>query len=206
MVDPSTTSSVARMNRSSLDKLVSWVGLALAALLVGAGALLQWGFAFANTTVKEQLSEQNISFSPDLTEEANPKIYQWAGKQVTDGNMAYGYANYYIAEHMAGAVAGWNAGHPDLQVGETYSEVSGAFMGLTQDPAADPAVVAELAQLRQTMFMGDTLRGLLMTTYAFWMFGQIAQIASFAAFVGAGVFLILAVLGFRHAKAANAEA
>ena len=193
------------MNRSSLDKIASWVGLALAVLLVGTGALLQWGYTFANTTVSEQLSEQNISFSPDLTEEANPKIYQWAGKQVTDGEMAYGYANYYIAEHMLGAVAGFNASHPDLQVGNTYSEVSGAFMGLMGNPDADPAVVAELGQLRQTMFMGDTLRGLLMTTYAFWTFGQIALLASYAAFAGAAVFLLLALLGFRHAKRVATE-
>lgn len=194
------------MNRSSLDKLVSWVGLALAVLLVGAGALLNWGYSFANTTVSDQLTEQNISFSPELTKEDNPKIYQWAGKQVTDGEMAYAYANYYIAEHMLGAVAGFNAKHPDLQVGETYSAVSGAFLGLAANPDADPAVVAELGQLRQTMFMGDTLRGLLMTTYAFWTFGQIALIASYAAFAGAVVFFVLAVLGFRHAKSAAAQA
>ena len=155
------------MNRRTLDSIASYLGLAIAVLLVVAGGLLNWGYSFANNTVKEQLAEQNIAFH-GLTQEANPKIYQWNDMQVTDGEMAYGYANYYIAEHMQGAIAGFTAKYPAIKVGTTYSEVSGAFMTLVKDPAADQAAVGELGQLRQTMFMGDTLRGLLMTTYAFW--------------------------------------
>jgi hypothetical protein len=60
-------------------------------------------------------------------------------------------------------------------------------------------------QLRETMFMGNTLRGLLLEAYAFWMFGQIAFYASIAAFSGAVLFACLSLLGFRHAKKANLQ-
>jgi hypothetical protein len=76
-------------------------------------------------------------------------------------------------------------------------------MQMSKDPGADQAKVAELGQLRQTLFMGNTLRGLLLNAYAFGTIGKIATIASVASFVGAGVFLILGLLGLRHAKTAN---
>ena len=56
-----------------------------------------------------------------------------------------------------------------------------------------------------TLFMGDTLRGLLLNAYAFGVVGTIAYYASIASFAGAVVLLLLALLGFRHAKAAAAE-
>ena len=69
-------------------------------------------------------------------------------------------------------------------------------------------LVKETGEVKeQTLFMGDTLRGLLMTTYAFWTFGQIAMYAAWACWIGAALFLLLALLGFRHAKnAAEANA
>jgi hypothetical protein len=52
--------------------------------------------------------------------------------------------------------------------------------------------------------MGDTLRGLLLYGYAFATVGTIAGIASIAAFVGAGVLLVLFGLGLWHARRARA--
>ena len=49
--------------------------------------------------------------------------------------------------------------------------------------------------------MGDTLRGLLLNAYAFGVVGTIALYASIASFIGAVVLLLLAALGFRHARA-----
>ena len=57
-----------------------------------------------------------------------------------------------------------------------------------------------LAGLRQTLFMGSTLRGLLLYGYAFATIGTIAGYAAIAAFIGAFVLLALVVLGMRHAR------
>lgn len=191
------------MNRTAIDRLISWTGLILAVVLLAGGGLLSWGYSFANTSVNDQLAAQDISFpaeSDTFNATTDPELVQWAGQKVTQGDQAYGYANYYIAKHMAGAVAGWNSAHPDVQVGDTYSAVSGVYMGMLYNPESDQTVLAALGQLRQTMFMGDTLRGLLMTTYAFWTFGQIAFYASIGCFVAGAALLLLAWLGFRHAK------
>ncbi len=49
------------------------------------------------------------------------------------------------------------------------------------------------------MFMGSTLRGLLLNAYAFGTIGKIAMYAAWAAFVAAAAFLVLGLLGLRHA-------
>jgi hypothetical protein len=84
--------------------------------------------------------------------------------------------------------------------GRTYSEVSGEYMKLLKDPAADQAQVKELGDLRQSLFMGSTLRGLLLYGYAFDTIGRIAGYAAIAAFAGAGLMLVLGLLGLRHAR------
>ena len=58
--------------------------------------------------------------------------------------------------------------------GRTYEEVSGDFLAMAKNPNADPAKVKELGDLRQTLFMGNTLRGMLLNAYAFGTMGKIA--------------------------------
>jgi hypothetical protein len=50
------------------------------------------------------------------------------------------------------------------------------------------------------MFKGETLRGLLLNGYAFWKMGQIASYAALVSFIGAGILLFLAALGFLHLR------
>ena len=72
--------------------------------------------------------------------------------------------------------------------------------------AAPGAQVADLekqldavTQQRETVFKGETLRGLLLTSYGFSEFGTKAAQAATVAYIGAGVMLLLAVAGFVHA-------
>jgi len=59
----------------------------------------------------------------------------------------------------------------------------------------------KLQQQKQTLFQGETLRGLLLGDgYAYWTFGQVAQYAAIASFVGAGTMAVLVLLGVRHLK------
>ncbi len=48
--------------------------------------------------------------------------------------------------------------------------------------------------------------GLLLNAYGFWKMGQIMMIAAIAVFIGAGLLLILSVLGIWHLRRAAPEA
>jgi hypothetical protein len=79
-----------------------------------------------------------------------------------------------------------------MPYGGIYSTVSAASR-------ANPTN-ATLAKEVQTSFQGTTLRGLLLEAYAFSEFGLIALWAGIAAFVLAGVMLLLVGLGLWHAR------
>jgi len=178
--------------RSTLDKLISWTGLVLAAVLVVAGGLLGWASTFINDNVTQQLRDQNITMPAGEAisdPEVKPYLEQYAGQPLENGAQAKAYADHYILVHM-------NAASQD----KTYSQVSGEFMKLSADPAADKEQVAKLGELRQTLFMGNTLRGMLLNAYAFGMMAEIAMIAMIVSFVGAAALLVLGLLGLRHAE------
>ena len=177
--------------RSALDKLISGAGFLMVAVLLVAGGLLTWAHVFINNEVHDQLSQQNITMpaKADLeTKAQHDALDQYAGQPLTTGPQAKAYADYYIAVHMDAASGG-----------KTYSEISGQYVTMTDAQKASPEGQA-LGQLRQTLFMGDTLRGLLLYGYAFATMGTIALYAAIASFVGAGVLLLLSLLGIRHAR------
>ena len=183
--------------RKTLDKLISWTGLVLAAVLLVAGGLLMYGSNFASNNVKDQLSQQDITMpsgqaiSALKSTEAQEALKPFAGQKMTNGAQAKAFADHYILEHMNAA-----------SNGRTYEEVSGEFIKMSKDASADPAQLKQLGDLRQTLFMGNTLRGLLLEAYAFGTMGTIALWAAIGAFVGAAVFLVLGILGLRHAETA----
>lgn len=188
------------MKRSALDRLAAWVGLALAVVLLVAGALLTVASSFVSGQVASQLSAQKITMPTaqaygNLPPADQAALAPYAGQEMTTGAQAQAFADHYIQAHLT-AMGG----------GKTYEEVSGEYIKMSKDPAADQAKLKELGDLRQTMFMGATLRSMLLTAYAFGTMGLIASIAAVAAFVGAAVLLVLALLGFRHAKVASGDA
>lgn len=196
------------MRRSALDKLVSAVGLALALVLAVAGGLLTYANVYINEQVKTQLSNQRITMpsgSAIEDERIKPYLEKFAGQEMTTGEQAYAFSEHYIAVHM-----------DDAGDGRTYQEVSGEYTAANKQIAADKAAgkevsqatideAAALGQLRETLFMGNTLRGMLLNAYAFWTMGQIAGYAAIAAFIGAAVLLVLGLLGLRHSKDATGE-
>src|SRR6478735_8395247 len=184
--------------RSAFDKLLSWTGLALAAVLLVAGGLLTWANVFIDDQVHDQLSMQGITMPEGDALSSLPKadanaLEQYAGSPLDTGPEAKAFADHYILVHMNGA-----------SDGQTYEEVSGQYVGMTDEQKASPEGQA-LGGLRQTLFMGSTLRGLLLYGYAFATIGTIAGIAAIAAFVGAGVLLLLFGLGIWHARRAQAR-
>ena len=195
------------MNRKTFDKIASIIGLMLAVVLIVAGAMLQWGGNFANKNVKDQLVTQKITFPTTdnpgfkaLPEADQKAMAKYAGQTMTTGAQAETFADHYIWVHMQG-IAG----------GKVYEEVSGEFLGAsaqlkaTPNDAALQAKVAQLGQQRTTLFMGETLRGMLLNAYAFGTLGKIAMVASYVMFLGGILFLILALLGFAHLRRAGTD-
>ena len=185
-----------RMKRKTFDKIVTSIGAALTVFLLVAAALLNWGATFANDSVKSQLENQNISFpaAEAMPEATRAQLAKWAEQKVTTGEMARDYSDLYIWEHMkASAVA-------TIGREATYSEVSGMYMGLVRGGSTDTAQIAKLGELRQTLFMGNTLRGMLLEAYAFGTLGVIAGYGAIAALIGGILMLILTVAGIIHLR------
>jgi hypothetical protein len=179
--------------RAVLDKLISWTGLALAAVLLIAGGLLTWANTFIGDQVDQQLTQQGITMPEgealaSLSKSDAAVLEEYAGSELNTGPEAKAYADHYILAHM-------NASSD----GRTYQEVSSEFLALDDEAKASEEGQA-LGGLRQTLFMGNTLRGLLLYGYAFATIGTIAGYAAIAAFVGGFVLLALALLGMRHAR------
>jgi hypothetical protein len=174
------------VNRRTFDALMTTAGVVVAAVLVVAGCLLLWGHQFANSNVRSQLVAQKVYFPPKGNAElADPKVgpylNQYAGRQLTNGAQAKAYADHFIGVHLQ-----------KIGGGQTYAQLSTKAMAQPNN--------AELAAQVNTVFKGETLRGMLLNAYAFWKMGQIALYAAIAAFVGAVLMLALAALGFVHLR------
>lgn len=211
--------------RSAFDKLISWTGLILAAVLLVAGGLLTWASSFVASEVANQFEMQDITMPADaaiegqvesgrLSEADAEALRPFAGTPLDNGAKARAYADHYILAHM-------NAGTPELaatlsEFGIDAESLDGWKDPLTYEAAgavarsigADEAIsdddraaaIQAVNDVRnESLFKGNTLRGLLLYGYAFATIGEIAGIAAIAAFVGGAVFIVLAVLGLRHA-------
>jgi len=191
------------MQRRTIDLVVSGAGFVLAVALIVFGVYFNDRYQFAENNVHDQLSEQQVFFpaKADLTEEERqqPGVVKYAGQQVDDGDKARVYADEYIGLHLKG-----------IADGKTYAELGGPQFALQDKITAaeesnDPALpeleaqLADLSRQRDTVFKGETLRGLLLTTYGFWQFGQEAQLAMYVSFGAAGILFVMAVLGVVHA-------
>jgi hypothetical protein len=181
------------MRRKTFDLLATVGGFVLVVVLAVAGGLLLWGNTFVTNQVHTQLAAQKIYFpaagSPEL--KALPAadaqaMNQYAGQQLVTGQQAEVWANNYIAVHLQ-KIAG----------GQTYAQLSAKAQANPKDTA--------LAGQVQTIFRGETLRGLLLNAYAFWEIGQIMLIAAIVAFVAAGIMLIMSVFGIAHMRHVPAE-
>ena len=174
------------MRRRTLDVLLTTGGLIVAAILLAAGGLATWAGNFVSDNVTTQLSAQQIFFpaagNPGLKDpKIGPYLNQYAGQQLTTGDQAKAYADHYIAVHVAAATGN-----------RSYAQVSAAAKANPKDES--------LIALKQTAFQGETLRGLLLNAYAFGTMGKIAVYAAWTSFIGAGLLLLLALLGFRHLR------
>lgn len=191
------------MRRRTLDIAFSTGGAIVAGLVLVLGLVLMSNANFARSYVADQLAEQNITFKPAeaLTEqEAQSEcLVQYAGQPLTTGKQAECYANEFIGLHlkeMADGMTFAELGTPERELREAVATAQE-----TGDPAL-PALQQELADIsrvRDTVFKGETLRGLLLTTYGFSIFGEKAAMAAIVMFFVAGLLGLLSAAGFVHA-------
>lgn len=185
------------MKRRTFDKMVTIVGVGLSVFLFVAAALMNWGYSFTNNTVKTQLSAQQITMpgaTGDAKEDASTTAFfkDNGGKLMTNGKQAQMYADYFIAFHLSSM--------------PTYAAASTANRSATAALAADPtnadlqAKADSAANTVETVFKGESLRGMLLNAYAFWQIGQIAKVGALASLVGGILLLILSVAGWVHLR------
>lgn len=196
------------MKRRTLDIIFSIGGLGIACLLIALGVVMTSNANFSKNYVHNQLTQEKVSF-PTLAkmtteEKAEPCVVANAGQALATGKQAECYANNYIGLHVK-----------SIANGATYAELGTVQSGLkAQIAAADPKAPATAAlntQLiavtgqRESLFKGETLRGLLLTSYGFSVMGTKAGQAANVAYAGAVLMGLLGLAGVAHAFSTNSS-
>jgi hypothetical protein len=195
---------VVALKRRTIDTVLIGIGVVAAVVFAVAGALLTWGHNFASDYVGDELSSQNITFpsAEALTEEGRTDLLKFADARVNTGDEAEGYASF-INGHLQGVADG--ATYADLGAVESAAKADVKAAVEAGEPQAKvdelQATADGITGQRNTLFKGETLRGLLLSAYAWSTVGMIAGIAAIGAFIAAAVMAILSVLGvFHHRK------
>lgn len=174
-------------------------------ILIVVGAAAIFGGNFAHGYVTDQLSQEGLTMPNEdgvnaLEDQASQdKLRPYIDEPMTTGPQAEAFANNYIWEHMMASSGG-----------KGYQEISGEYNALKAEipeaEQADNQELQDLGALRESLFMGDSLRGMLLNAYGWWLLGSIAF------YVGIGVIVVgvvLAGVGFgplRSKKNSNVSA
>jgi TRAP-type C4-dicarboxylate transport system permease small subunit len=173
-------------------------GVAVAAVLLVAGGLLLWGSTYVHNSVQNQLAAQQIYFPPqaafahpkagtEITPNMIPSVSQYAGQQLLTGQQAEAYADHFIAQHVT-----------DMTGAKTYSQLSAESMAQPNN--------TQLADLVNTVFKGEALRGMLLNAYGWWKVSQITYIAALISFGLGGLALIGSVIALATGRRTPAVA
>ena len=193
------------MKRRTLDILFSAGGMLLAVLLLVMGIVMTTNANFAKSYVRDQLAAQKITFktADALTDEERqaPCLVRYAGRALTTGKQAERYANSFIGLHVKTATG--NRTYAELGVPQAAlrAQVAAAKEKNAPNVADLEKQLADITATRETAFKGETLRGLLLTSFGFSEFGRKGAQAATAAYAGAGLLALLALAGFWHAFA-----
>jgi hypothetical protein len=151
--------------------------------LILAGAMAFAGGTYAQKVVHDQLAPQKIFF-PEAGAKLPADLTQYAGQQVDTAAEAKAFADDYIGLHLKG-----------IGKGQSYSQVSGAFL---KDPNNQ-----QLAQQRQTLFMGETLRGMLLNAWGWGTVGNLARLAGIVLLLLGAILLAIPLLALAATRRAS---
>ena len=184
-----------------IDSVLIGFGVVATVVFAVAGGLLAWGNSFASDYVGKELSSQNITFpsAAALTEGGRSDLVEFADQRLDTGKEAQAYASY-INGHLADVADG--ATYADLGKPESAAKAdvkAAVEAGESQAKVDELQATADgVSAQRNTLFKGETLRGLLLSAYAWSTVGMIAGIAAIVAFAAAAVMLVLVGLGVVH--------
>ena len=191
------------MKRRTLDILFSIGGVGLAALLLVIGVVMTSNANFSKDYVTKQLRQEKITFktADTLTDEEKqaPCLVQYAGQALTTGKQAECYANSFIGLHVSTT----GKGRTYAQIGDDQTALRAQIA--TAQKNNDPNVadlqkqLTDLTNTRETVFKGETLRGVLLTSYGFSELGNKASQAATVIYLGVILLALLSVAGFVHA-------
>jgi hypothetical protein len=228
------------MKRRTLDIIFSLGGIVFSLLLVVVGLILTNQKDFAVTYVRDQLTEQQITFptadalaentdealnaellellgtqarvdeflsEKNLTAEASSEcLNKYAGEQMLTGKQAECYAEHFIKLHASVSSIVDGQWYSYSTIGPLVNEARAAVTAAQDAGAAQDEIDAlqakadSLQNLRvNTLLRADTLRGLLLTTYGFSVFGERAGQAATVTFIAAAVLFLLSIAGLFHA-------
>lgn len=161
--------------RAIVRYLVALTGVALLAagpIMIGVGISGQH-------QVTDQLTAQQITFPANAKAGLPAAESAFAGQQVTTGPQAKAFSDM-IETHIKEATGG-----------KTYSQVSAEYMTAAADKATPAATLATLSGERETAFMGESLRGSLLSAYQAWEVTYLV-IGLGVAFTGIGLVTLFA--------------
>ena len=197
------------MKRRTLDLIFAVGGLLIALLILVLGLVLQ-----NQAELRQELRARSTRPAEDLLHSCQvpggrreQPVPEEVRREAADhGSEAACYANHYIGVHVT-----------QINDGKTYAETSNDALALDSQARGDarpeqrrgqgiwPPQVAVLHGKATTLFQGETLRGLLLTSYGFSIFGDRAQQAAHVCFALALVLFLAAIAGFVHAATKSAE-
>ncbi|MGB8859182.1 MAG: hypothetical protein WCC60_08000 [Ilumatobacteraceae bacterium] len=210
------------MKRRTLDIAFALGGALFSVLLLVLGLVLKDQANFAKDYVHSELTSQKINFTPakflsDEEKKADCLVKYGTtdgddtkGQLMSTGKMAECYASSYIALHMeeSATAAGYEGAtfstmgayvRPGTEVSLVDQVQAAKDAGDTAKADELTAKLDEAKGLRSTLQTGETLRGLLLTSYGFSIFGDKADLASTVCFIAFGLLLLLSIAGLAHA-------
>ena len=146
------------------------------------------------------------------SEEKSECLNKYAGQQMLTGAQAECYAEDYIRLHASESSVVNGTAYTYSTIGGLVREARAAVTE-AKDAGADQEEIdtlqAEADRLQSlrvdTLLRADTLRGLLLTSYGFSIFGEKADLAATVAFIAAALLLLLSIAGFIHAMTKSAK-
>ncbi|MFV8382430.1 hypothetical protein [Corynebacterium hindlerae] len=153
--------------------------------LIGIAAI--YGGVFAHGFVTDQLLQEKITMPGEqaisaLKDEASQEALKpHQGDMMSTGPQAKVYADNFIWQHMMSS-----------SDGKTYQEMGDVIKEAKKNGASEEEI-KKLNDTRDQLFKGDTLRGILLNAYGWWLVGSIAIWAGVGLIA---IAVILAILGF----------
>jgi hypothetical protein len=191
------------MKRRTLDLLFSIGGVGLAGLLLIIGVVMSSNADFSKKYVTDQLAQQKITFktADTLTDEERqaPCLVAYAGQALLTGKQAECYANEFIGLHVKTT----GKGRTYAEIGDDQTVLRAQIAAAQQSGATNVAdlqkQLTDLTATRETVFKGETLRGVLLTSYGFSELGNKADQAASVIYLGVILLTALSIAGFVHA-------